>query len=176
MTHQVRKRIPGAGPNYMATSDGYVVRLAYTYKSTIRGKPVERDIPEKVLGGSRRSAKGYCRVNIEGRVHFLHRLIATAFVPNPLNLPQVNHKNGDKEDNAPRNLEWVSNLENRRHAVHTGLHPRGSKVSKRLVEDDVVKIRSLLASGVAQRVVAEAFEVCQQTVSHIARRSTWTHV
>jgi hypothetical protein len=54
----------------------------------------------------------------------LHRLVAKAFVPNPQNLPQVNHKDGNKNHNAAPNLEWRSNLGNMRHSTQIGI--RGS--------------------------------------------------
>jgi hypothetical protein len=50
------------------------------------------------------------------------RLVATHFIPNPLNLPEVNHKRGNKEDNHSWMLEWNSISENRRHAWRTGLN------------------------------------------------------
>ena len=62
-------------------------------------------------------AGGYMRINLERRKTFsLHRLIAIHFIPNPENKPQVNHINGDKTDNDIRNLEWMTDRENKYHA------------------------------------------------------------
>ena len=52
---------------------------------------------------------------------YVHRLVASAFIPNPGKLPEVNHKNGDTHDNRAENLEWVTRKENANHAVSIGL-------------------------------------------------------
>ena len=63
--------------------------------------------------------KGYLKVGLfkNGKDHKkrVNRLVALAFIPNPYNLPQVNHKDGNKENNSFTNLEWVTDEENKEH-------------------------------------------------------------
>lgn len=60
-------------------------------------------------------------INNKSRAAFLHRLVATAYIPNPSNKPEVNHKDGVKSHNCDTNLEWVTSKENKQHAKDTGL-------------------------------------------------------
>ena len=86
-------------------------------RSLLRGTP-------RVLK-SQVDNKGYHRIRVtierEKMAYKVHREVAKAFLPNPSNLPQVNHKDGNKDNNSVYNLEWVTNKENAHHAIENGL-------------------------------------------------------
>lgn len=63
-----------------------------------------------------KTKKGYLAINHFHKRIFVHRLVAYAWVPNHENKPYINHKDGNKENNVPDNLEWVSTRENTLHA------------------------------------------------------------
>ena len=68
---------------------------------------------------------GYCEISLhkdgKEKRYKVHRLVAQAFIPNELNKSEVNHKDGNKENNCVENLEWVTSKENSKHAWDTGL-------------------------------------------------------
>lgn len=67
---------------------------------------------------------GYSGICIKKHMLKVHRLVAKAFIPNPRNLPFVNHKDGNKTNNHVDNLEWCTPKENAQHAIRNGLKPR----------------------------------------------------
>ena len=74
---------------------------------------------------SQEDGKGYLRTTLSKNNKQVtiknHRAIAIAFIDNPKKLPQVNHIDGDKKNNAVDNLEWITNYENMQHAIKHGL-------------------------------------------------------
>jgi hypothetical protein len=110
-------------------------------------------------------------VQLPRRGFQVHRLVAAAFVPNPLGKPQVNHLNGQRADNGYLNLDWCTPSENITHAYRIGLikiqafktpkwreSVRRSK--KRFLNDaQVLAMRRRKASGETYATIASSYGV-----------------
>lgn len=100
-------------PGYQVNKKGEVITLHYLHHNITRKlKP-------------RKSKNGYYSVCLykDGKAYskLIHRIVAQTFIPNPDNLPQVNHIDGNKTNNNVNNLEWVSNSDNIKHAIKNNL-------------------------------------------------------
>jgi hypothetical protein len=125
---------------------------------------------------------GYCRValSIDGRFPTLkvHRLVAEAFIPNPENKPEVNHKRGNKQDNRFWMLEWNTKSENVKHSFETGLNnTKGTKNgNSKLTADDIPKIRQMFRDGLSSRKIADKYGMDKTVFNEIRNGKRWSHV
>ena len=106
----------------------------------------------------------------------IHRLVGIYHVPNPDNLPEVNHKWGEKDDNRACSLEWVTRSGNQKHAFATGLkfNKRGeSQWASKLRESDIIAIRELLKANMKQKDIGKIYGVRQSTIYCIKARKIW---
>ena len=118
------------------------------------------------------NGKGYLRISIGKKLMFVHRLVAEKYIPNPDNLPQVNHKDGNKVNNCVDNLEWVSNSVNRKHAVQSGLHIHGEKCPwSKLTLENVNYIRN--HPEMSRNELSEMFNISPHTISDIRTGRSW---
>jgi hypothetical protein len=78
----------------------------------------------------------YSLVSIQDKNRLIHRLVAEAFIPNPENKPCVNHKDGNKQNNAVENLEWCTYSENELHS-HRELGKAANPMS------DITRVKAL---------------------------------
>lgn len=98
------------GTKYLVTDKGTVYHYIPQYEIIKEVKPF--------------LCRGYKRINVRAETgkpmqFFVHRIVATLFIPNPENKEEVNHKNRDKQDNRVENLEWVTKSENELHKWRT---------------------------------------------------------
>lgn len=110
-------------PSYIITSEGEI----------INNKGIKLNI------GKRKTNSGYIQVRLsrKGKYYYryLHRLLASSFIPNPNNYRTVNHKNGDKLDNRLDNLEWASDEQQQRHAFLKSLKSSGNSFTDEQLYD-----------------------------------------
>lgn len=139
---------------------------------------------QELILKTRKDKDGYLLVTlwINGKAFTkkIHRLVATAFIDNPENLPTVNHKDGNKTNNNVDNLEWLSIGDNHRHAFVTGLHTVGEnrKAGKKvkLTNNDVLVVKEMIKDGFGNTEIGRVFGVSCGCIYAIRVGKSWSHL
>ena len=126
--------------------------------------------------------KGYHRVGLmkDGKLvtKKVHRLVAENFIPNPSNLPQVNHINAIKTDNRVENLEWVTAKQNTHHAIANGLFTYINIESQRkLTNKQAKEIRNNYVPNIMTRkMLSEIYNVSIWVIKDLLSYKTYKNI
>ena len=137
--------IPNYEGLYQASNLGRIKSLERIAKKEYNN---DRIVKERIMNGTK-NQDGYLKVHFKNKERnidkglFIHRLVASAFIPNPNNLPQIIHIDGNKLNNNVDNLEWCTNLYNQQHAWKNNLHKptihKGKKVKQYDLKGNFIK-------------------------------------
>lgn len=160
MKNEIWKPIAGFEGFYEVSNMGRVRSLDRTVY--FKNGKTKRDYKGQIL--KQKYHNGYALVNLNKNKNLsvlaVHILVAKAFVPNPNNLPIVNHKSGVKSDNCYTNLEWCTSAYNNKHAVENGLREDNLDGIMRINNENKVcvscyKNQELIATKSCSRELAE---------------------
>ena len=175
--------VPGYEGMYQASTKG-------------RARSIDRVVPHKRMGKqtvhgrmliARPDQDGYLRVQLcrHGKIKVwgIHQLVALCFVNNPDGKPTVNHIDGDKLNNTPRNLEWATRREQEDHARDHGLKAIGERNwNTKLTVLDVINIKERLKKIVgrgnkkdSRPKIAKDYGVSNVTIHNIDKGKVWGH-
>lgn len=175
MSKEIWKDIPNLKGWYQVSSKGRI--RSFRKANGIDGK---RNNPINMNGAV--DSYGYRVITITTNGHKttkkLHRLVANTFIPNHKNKPQINHINGNRDDNMVSNLEWCTQSENMQHS-YKDLEREPVIGNNILNEKDVREIRrhaSQRGRFYGKEELANKYNVSKGTIQAVVNGRTWKHV
>ena len=173
------KEIKGYEGKYIVSNYGEVISLPRLKQNNSKKQYVE----PKELSKNVSSTNGYVYVLLcnKGKCKNvrLHKLVAEAFIPNPYNLPQINHKDGNKQNNKVDNLKWCTCQENIRHAYNNGLASNKNKIKIQKCDLNgicIEEFNSILEASLKTKVSIGSISLCINNKRKTAGKYIWKKV
>jgi hypothetical protein len=173
---EIWKDIDGFDGVFKISSHGRcksIDRLRFVDNGNIKGKFIRGVLTTKKYLAYHLQYKGI-RYSFQS-----HRLVAEAFIPNPNNYPEVNHKDGNKLNNHVENLEWCTCKQNTRHAFDTGLRVamRGERNGQnKFKKASIIELKAKRRAGASARLLAKEYRMEISTVYYIMNGKLWPDV
>lgn len=172
------RRLVVCGETLFISNYGNVINDSFIVSPVDGAKPyIIKSIWRKQYVGN----NGYYSFRFKNVLFLTHRLVATAFIHNPDNKPEVNHIDGVKTNNFVDNLEWVTSKENSQHAWDTDLR----KVTENRVMGERQHLSKLNSSAVFEILsnmdkpcsyFADKFNVSVVTINDVQTGRKWKHL
>ncbi len=163
------KPVVGFEDHYIVSNKGRVKRISFTQRTDI----------EYISGTLTSHGYRVVTFTVLGKCHrtYMHRVVASAFLPNPESRPQVNHIDGDGQNNTVDNLEWVTAQGNLLHRSRVLGKERGDNHhAATLNTQQVMLIRYLIRDGRKNREIAKQVGVPAKKISELRSRKIWSHI
>lgn len=168
---EVWKPVKGYEGRYEVSNLGNVCSLNYNRKKIRKNLSLNR-----FLCGYNSVSLYKNRISTE---MLAHRIVAQAFISNPENKTEVNHKNSIRNDNRLENLEWVTPKENTQHAMELGrLNLPGEQSPRsKLTNRGVKEIRSKYVHNEYGYIrLGKEYGVSSTAIKNVVTRKTWKHI
>ena len=171
MIEEVWKDVVGFESYYQVSNLGRVMckENPIVYKG---GKNYNKKQRIKKLSNS---SNGYKKTMLHDGIkltnHYVHRLVAKAFIPNQENKPQVNHIDHNKTNNVLENLEWVTQKENTiKGVIYGNINNKKRPNTKRLTNSQIVDVAIKFCQGYSVAETASIMNVARTTISSVRNK------